>query len=143
MLLCALYPAPYQNLNYFFDDIDKGLGVYSTYEGVALVGDFNAKVGEKSFDTFSYQHKLTSINRYPTCYKNSNNPSCIDHVLTNSPKSFFKTQIIFTGLSDFDKLVLYVFKLLFSKAKAKEISYRNLKRIILIKIFRKDFQPNL
>ena len=76
MLLCALYPAPYQNLNYFFDDIDKGLGVYSTYERVALVGDFNAKVGEKLFDTFSYQHKLTSINRYPNCYKNSNNPSC-------------------------------------------------------------------
>ena len=59
------------------------------------------------------------------CYKNSNNPSCIDHILANSPKSFFKTETVFTGLSDSHKLVLSVFKLHFSKAKAKEILYRN------------------
>ena len=69
------------------------------------------------FDTFLYQHELTSINRYPTCYKNPNNPSCIDHILTNSPKRFFETETVFTGLSDFHKLVLSVFKLPFSKAK--------------------------
>ena len=88
-LLCATYRAPYQNHNYFFDNIDKGLDVYSTNERVALAGDINAQVGEKSFDTFLYQHELTSVNRYPTCYQNPNNPSCIDHILTNSPKSFF------------------------------------------------------
>ena len=53
-LLCATYRAPSQNHNYFFDNIDKGLDVYSTYERVALAGDFNAKVSEKSFDTFLY-----------------------------------------------------------------------------------------
>ena len=98
--------------------------MYSTYERAALAGDFNAQVGEKSFDTF-LNHELTSINRYPTCCKNPNNPSCIDHILTNSPKSFFKTEAVFTGPSDFHKLVLSVFELHFSKAKAKEISYRN------------------
>ena len=39
--------------------------------------------------------------------------------------SFFKTETVFTGLSDFHKLVLSIFKLHFSKVKAKEISYRN------------------
>ena len=113
---------------------------------VVLASDLNAQVGEKSFDTFLYQHQLTSISRNPTCYKNPNNPSCIDHILTNSPKSFFKTETVFTGLSDFHKLVLSAFKLHFSKVKAKEISYRNfrdLKRIVLIGIFRIDFQHNL
>ena len=62
-LLCATYRAPSQNDNVFFDNIDKCLDVYSTYERVALAGDYNAKVGEKLFDTFLYQHKLTSINR--------------------------------------------------------------------------------
>ena len=46
----------------------------------ALAGDFNAQVGEKSFDTFLYQQELTSINKKPTCYKNVNKPSCIDHI---------------------------------------------------------------
>ena len=118
-LLCATYRAPSQNHNYFFDNIDKCLDMYSTYERVILASDL------KSFDTFLYQHELTSINRNPTCYKNPNNPSCIDHILTNSPKSFFKTETVFTGLSDFHKLVLSVFKLHFSKAKAKEILYKN------------------
>ena len=126
-LLYATYRAPSQNHNCFFDNIDKCLDVYSTYEKVALTGDFNAQVGEKSFDCFLYQHGLTSINRYPTCYKNPNNPSCIDHILTNSSMSFFKTETVFTGLSDFHKLVLPVFKLHFLKAKTMEISYRNLR----------------
>ena len=47
------------------------------------------------------------------------------HFQTNSPKSFFKTEILSTGLSPFHELILPKFKLHFSKAKAKEISYRN------------------
>ena len=72
-----------------------------------------------------YQLELTSINKNPTCYKNQNNPSCIDHILTNSPKSFFKTETVSKGLSDFHKLFLSVFKLHFSKVKAKKILYRS------------------
>ena len=61
-LLCATYRAPSQNHNYFFDNIDKCLDVYSTYERVALTGDFNAQVGGKSFNFFfiltrNYFHK--------------------------------------------------------------------------------------
>ena len=51
-LLCATYRAPSQNHNYFFDNIDKGLDLYFTHERVGLAGDFDAQVGEKSFDTF-------------------------------------------------------------------------------------------
>ena len=46
-LLCATYRAHSQNDNVFFDNIDKCLDVYSTYERVALAGDFNAQVREK------------------------------------------------------------------------------------------------
>ena len=45
--LCTTYRAPSQNHNYFFDNINKCLDVYSTYESVALAGDFNTQVGEK------------------------------------------------------------------------------------------------
>ena len=144
-LLCATYREPSQNHNYFFDNIDKCLVVYSTYERVALGCDFNAHVGGKLFDTFLYQYEITSINRNPTRYKNTNTPSCIDHMLTNSPKSLFQKETVFTGLSDFHQFVLSVFKLHFLKAKAKQIPYRNFtdQKIILIGIFRIDFQHNL
>ena len=52
-LLYATYRAPSQNHNGFFDNIDKCLDVYSTYERVALAGDFHAQVSEKSFDAFT------------------------------------------------------------------------------------------
>ena len=67
------------------------------------------------------------MNKEPTCYKNSENPSCIDFILTNKPRNFFKMSTFFTGLSDLHKLVLSVFKTTFSKSKPKEITYRNLK----------------
>ena len=60
----------------------------------------------------------------------------------NSPKSFFKRETVFTGLSDFHELVLSVFKLHFSKAKAKEISYRDF-RAFKENNFNRDLQNRL
>lgn len=119
-LLYATYRLPSQNHQYFFDNIDKSLHVYFTYESVALASDFNTQVGEKSFDIFlistrTYFHKLQ-----PDVFKNPNNTSYM--------KEFFKTETVFKGLSDFHKLVLPIFQLYFSKRKAKEILYRSFKR---------------
>ena len=74
-----------------------------------MVGDFNAKIGEMYLDNFLFQHELQSINKEPTRFKNTHNLICIDFILTNSPGSFFKTETLFTGLSDFYKLVISVF----------------------------------
>ena len=52
-------------------------------------GDFNAQIGEAHLDTFLYQHELANISKEPTCYKNSENPSCIDFILSKKPKTFF------------------------------------------------------
>ena len=73
--------------------------------------------------------ELQSINKEPTCFKNARNPSCIDFILTNSPRSFFKTETCFTGLSNFHRLVISVFKTTFLKSKPKEIMYRDFKKI--------------
>ena len=73
--------------------------------------------------------ELQSINKEPTCFKIARNPSCIDFILTNSPRSFFKTETCFTGLSNFHRLVISVFKTTFLKSKPKEIMYRDFKKI--------------
>ena len=108
-----------------------------------LVGDFNAHIREKCFDNFLFQHELRSVNDRPTCYKNPDKPSRIDFIQTNSPLSFHKSNCLFTGLSDCHKLVLTVFKTIFSKSKPKEIIYRNFKKFkILIKNFVVDCLMN-
>ena len=54
---------------YFFDNIDKALDVYSKYEKVIIGGDFNCQIDENCIATFMYQHNLQSINKEPSCYK--------------------------------------------------------------------------
>ena len=61
------------------------------------------------FDSFLYQHDLTNLVKEGTCYKNLRYPNCIDLYLINSPLSFQNTSSVFTGISDFHKLVLTVF----------------------------------
>ena len=69
---------------------------------------FNADVKEVSLHLFCNQNTLKSLSKDPTCYKNIDNPSCIDLLLTNSVKSFESTCTIETGSSDFHKLVVTV-----------------------------------
>ena len=127
-MLCGLYHLPSQKDQYFFDNIDKGLDIYSTYEKVILDGDFNSQISENCIDTFMYHHNLQSIIKEPSCYKNPNNPSCIDLFLRNSPRRFYQTETFFADLSDFHKLVLSIFKTTFTNSKAKEIIYRDFKK---------------
>ena len=56
---------------------------------------------------------LTKLVNEPTCYKNVNNPSCIDLILTNRSKSFQNTTAIETGLSDFHKMTITIMKTVF------------------------------
>ena len=67
--------------------------------------DFKAGVFDPSMTLFCTLFKLKNIVKEPTCYKNPENPSCIDLFLTNCPRSFHNTCLYETSLSDFHKLV--------------------------------------
>ena len=53
-----------------------------------VLADFNAQERERLFDTVLYQHELHSINKNSICYKNPNNLSNTDLILTNCSKVF-------------------------------------------------------
>ena len=89
-LLCGLYHPPSQKDKYLFDNIDKALDVYSPYEKVILSGDFTSQIAENCIDTFMYQHNLQSTNKEASCYKNPNNPSCIDLFSNKWSKKFLQ-----------------------------------------------------
>ena len=126
-LLIGTYHPPSQNDQYYFDALEKTLDNYSLYEKVLIVGDFNAQESEACMDTFLYQNNLKNIVKQKTCFKNINNPTTIDLIITNSPSSFQHTAAYTTGLSDFHKLVITVFKTTIPNDKPKEILYRDYK----------------
>ena len=48
-------------------------------------------------------HELCNLVKEKTCFKNMQNPKCIDLLLTNNVYAFQQTIAICTGLSDCDK----------------------------------------
>ena len=95
-----------------------------TYDKLLLVGDFNITETETVLDEFLYENNLKCIVKDKTCFKNPENPRCIDLFLTNFPGSFQKTTSVCTGLSDFHKMIVTVQKYTLVKAKPKVIQYR-------------------
>ena len=58
------------------------------YKNSLIIGDFNTGISQKDMNTFFGSYELNSLVKEPTCYKNTERPSCIDLILTNSPFSF-------------------------------------------------------
>ena len=74
-------------------------------------------------DAFS----LINLGTDSTCFK-SNKGSLIDLMLTNKPKSFYKSHHSFvTGLSDCHKLIVSFLRTSFQKLPSKFLIYRNQK----------------
>ena len=68
---------------------------------------FNTETSEPRIDSLIYEHDLQNLVKAKTCFKGVENPSCMDLILTNNAMAFQNTATIFTGLSDFHKLVFY------------------------------------
>ena len=49
------------------------------------ISDFNVEVEEKSLSNFMSVRNLKALIKQNTCFKNPENPTCIDLFLTNSP----------------------------------------------------------
>ena len=70
------------------------------------MGDFNAEPADTVVSDFCEIYDLKNIIREKTYFKNPNNPSCIDLIITNRPKSFQNSMFIETGLPDFRKMCI-------------------------------------
>ena len=104
------------------------IDVYSkSYENIILIVDFNVEISNSHMDSFCAIYRLKSLVKKPTCYKNPEKPTCIDLILTTSPRQFQATLTLETSLSDFHKIALAAFKSESPHQKPKTISYRNYK----------------
>ena len=127
-LLSCSYNRKRAQISNHLAEISKITDLYLTkYDQLFFLGDFNAGLEDTSVKNFCSSYNLTSMNNKPTCFKNPDNPSCIDLILTNCSRSFQNSGVRETGLSDFHKLVVTVMKTTFKKSKPKIITYRSYK----------------
>ena len=52
------------------------------------MGDFNVPMTDKAMEDFCSLNDLESLIKKPTCYKNHENPTCIDLILINGLGDF-------------------------------------------------------
>ncbi len=135
----AIYGAKGQD---FFGEITLALDQYSNYDKFLLAGDFNLEEEEDVLHDFLLERDAKCLVKEPTCFKNPDNPSCIDLFLTNSYRSFQNTTTVATGLSDFHKMAVTVMKTTFPKAPPKIIHYRD-KRNFNVHAFRGELKAAL
>ena len=115
----------------YFEQVGLALDVYNGYEKFLLAGDFNIEEENTPLAEFLYERGARNLVKEATCFKNPENPSCIDLFLTNSNRSFQGTTTVTTGLSDFHKMAVTVMKTTFPKAEPKVIQYRDYKNFNL------------
>ena len=106
------------------DAVGKTLHLHSsTYNKIVLLGDFNAETDEQHMESFCDNYSLKILNRQPTCYKNFENSTCTELVLTNMPCSFQSICIIEIGFSDFHLMNLTLMTKKFKKIKPRITNY--------------------
>ena len=142
-LLFATYKPPSFSKNNYFSLVNKALDAYgSKFENIILMGDLNTTNDDENLVEFLEDRELSNLVHFPTCFMSETNPSTIDLIITNKPKSFQNTIGVSTGISDFHKMVLTSMKTTFPKAVPKEIVYRDMKNFDK-KAFKRDLKENL
>ena len=112
------------HLNCICRNLDSQLG---QCENFTLIGNFNVEPNDATMKNFCQIYGCKHIVKCKTYFKNSINPTCINSIITNRPKSFQESEVIETGLSDFHKMSLTVMKVFYNKQKRKIIRCRKCK----------------
>ena len=126
--LCFSYNPNKGLISSHLNTIGKTLDVMSSnYENIVLIGDFNVDMSNDYMKDFCELYHFKNLIKGPTCFKNFDNPSSIDLILTNKYRSFCNSCTVETGLSDFHRMVVTVLKTSFQKLGPKIIKYRDYK----------------
>ena len=142
-VLMGRYNRQKESISYSLCHVSYGIDKFLVnYDNILLLGDFNSTMSEKPMMDFCEMYNLQNLIKEPICYKNANNPSSIDVILTNRKSSFQNSMAIETGLSDHHKMTITVLKLKVKKKEPITIKFRSYKHFDGY-IFRNNLLKNL
>ncbi len=128
-LLCSIYKQPKVKDSEFINILEKLVGSLSINNcNYVLIGDFNINVfnDKHCLQEFFQINGLRNMVNEPTCFK-SNNPTCIDLIVTNVFKRIHNVSCFDNNLSDFHNLVCFSTKFHVPKFNRHAITYRSYK----------------
>ena len=115
-----------EHLKHLQESLDR---LSCKYDRLLLLGDLNCELNKKDLNEFCQNMNLKGLIDLPTCFKNIENPTCINHMLTNFPECFIEASTVETSISDFHKVIFAIFKNdSCIKLPPKKITYRCYKK---------------
>ena len=123
-LLSCSYNPHVESINSHLERLQHSLDSIGKYDRLLVLGDFNCEVDKHDMPNFLTSSELSSMITEPTCFKNPDNPKCIDLMLTNYPRSFHSSTSVCNSISDFHNITISVLKITFEKCPPKSIKYR-------------------
>ena len=114
LLSCSYNPTRKNIVNHVKNN-STGLDQFSaTFDNLILLGDFNVEPEEVNMLDFLNIYNLKNLVKQKTCYKNPENPSYIDLILTNNHRSSRKIQTLRVNIYDnFENFECEIFRVLF------------------------------
>ena len=98
-LIFAGYHPKKEHIGPFLSHVGKSLDYHiGKYDNLILIGDFNSQMEEDALKEFCDTYNLKTLITEPTCFKNAQNPTLIDLILTNKPKCFHSSMYIEIGI---------------------------------------------
>ena len=124
ILLC-IYRPPTQNANFVFEEKGKAIDHYSNRsENFIVLGDCTIEDTQEEITTFMEIYQVQTLIQQITCFT-SDNPTCIDLILTNRPFAFQNSGTMETGLLDFHSMIVTILKGGFMKRGPRIVLYRD------------------
>ena len=119
MLLVCTYNPNKNLISNHLKEIGKSVDNYSSkHDNFILFGDLNSEPTVSAVSDFCQIYGCKYLIKDKTCFKNLENLSCIDLMITNRPKCTQNSVTLEIALSDFHKMTLIVMKVFYKKAKA-------------------------
>ena len=135
-IIYSVYRPPNFDIETFLSSLSTSINrALDKYDNIIIMGDINIDTHSKtdpSFDklvSFCDVFGLSNLVTSKTCFT-KNHSSSIDVILTNRPRSFQKTFVFETGLSDYHGLVATTMKPTVSRLKPKQIKYRSYRNFV-------------
>jgi len=130
MLIMIMYKPPNISIVSLIECLGSVLDrCYAECKSVYLLGDINVNFKNlpDTIEHFMKGYNLKNVIEGPTCFKNAQNPTLIDVILTNTPlriSSHFNCSI---GVSDFHNLICVATKMHAPIVGKRKIMYRSFK----------------
>ena len=130
MFFLHIYKPPNVNVIHLNNALETMLNnCFSESDSIFVVGDLNVnfKLNPNQLSNICDSYDLKQIIKGPTCFKNVDNPTLLDVILTNAPRSVKQSINISLGISDFHNYISASTKIACPSDEPKTVHYRTFK----------------